>query len=92
MTDVVFLTVSLLTVVFAILALEARELVYGAVALALSFLGAAALFILLDSIFIAIFQVLVYVGSIAILIVFVIMLVRREKSVSYTHLTLPTKA
>ena len=43
MTDVVFLTVSLLTVAFAILALEARELVYGAVALALSFLGAAAL-------------------------------------------------
>ena len=82
MTDVVFITVSLLTVAFAILALEARELVYGAVALALSFLGAAALFILLDSIFIAIFQVLVYVGSIAILIVFVIMLVRREKWVS----------
>ena len=79
MTDVVFLTVSLLTVVFAILAIEARELVYGAVALSLSFLGAAALFILLDSIFIAIFQVLVYVGSIAILIVFVIMLVRRDK-------------
>tara|TARA_B100000029_G_scaffold30383_4_gene29141 strand:+ start:6018 stop:6509 length:492 start_codon:yes stop_codon:yes gene_type:complete len=82
MTDIVFISVSLLTVGFAILALEARELVYGAVALSISFLGAAALFILLDSIFIAIFQVLVYVGSIAILIVFVIMLVRREKWIS----------
>ena len=84
MTDVVFLVVSLLTVFFAILALESRELVYGAVALSLSFLGAAALFILLDSLFIAIFQVLVYVGSIAILIVFVIMLVRREKWANVT--------
>ena len=35
MTDVVFLVVSLLTVFFAILALESRELVYGAVALSL---------------------------------------------------------
>lgn len=79
MTDIVFLTVAFLTVIFAILALEARELVYGAVALSLSFLGVAAIFVLLDSLFIAIFQVLVYVGSIAVLIVFVIMLVRRDK-------------
>ena len=72
MTDVVFLVVSLLTVFFAILALESLELVFGAVALSLSFLGVAGLFILLDSLYIAIFQVLVYIGSIAILIVFVI--------------------
>ena len=79
MTDILFLTISLLTIIFAILALESRELVYGAVALALSFLGVAGIFILLDALFVALFQVLVYVGSIAILIVFVIMLVRREK-------------
>ena len=76
MTDILFLTISLLTVIFAILALESRELVYGAVALALSFLGVAGIFILLDALFVALFQVLVYVGSIA--------------TVSYTLLTLPT--
>ena len=59
MTDIVFLVVSLLTVFFAILALESRELVYGSVAFSLSFLGLAGLFILLDSLYIAIFQVLV---------------------------------
>ena len=62
MTDILFLTISLLTIIFAILALESRELVYGAVALALSFLGVAGIFILLDALFVAIFQVLVYVG------------------------------
>ena len=79
MTDLLFLAISLITLITAILSLESRELVYGAVALALSFLGVAAIFILLDAIYLAMFQILVYVGSISVLIVFVIMLVRREK-------------
>ena len=79
MTDLLFLAISLITLITAILSLESRELVYGAVALALSFLGVAAIFILLDAVYLAMFQILVYVGSISVLIVFVIMLVRREK-------------
>ena len=79
MTDLLFLAISLITLITAILSLESRELVYGAVSLALSFLGVAAIFILLDAVYLAMFQILVYVGSISVLIVFVIMLVRREK-------------
>ena len=78
-TDLLFLTISILTLITAILSLESRELVYGAVSLALSFLGVAAIFILLDAVYLAMFQILVYIGSISVLIVFVIMLVRREK-------------
>jgi len=78
-TDLVFLVISLVTLIAAILSLESRELVYGAVALALSFLGVAAIFILLDALYLAMFQILVYIGSISVLIIFVIMLVRREK-------------
>ena len=40
--------------------------------------GIAGFFILLDSPFVALFQIAVYVGSIAVLILFVIMLVKRE--------------
>ena len=79
MTDLLFLAISFITLITAVLSLESRELVYGAVALALSFLGVAAIFILLDAVYLAMFQILVYVGSISVLIVFVIMLVRREK-------------
>ncbi len=82
MPDCLFLALAAITIVSAILALESRELVYGAVALALAFLGVAGIFILLDAIFLAMMQVLVYVGSIAVLIIFVVMLVRREKWVS----------
>ena len=82
MPDFLFLALAAITIVSAILALESRELVYGAVALALAFLGVAGIFILLDAIFLAMMQVLVYVGSIAVLIIFVVMLVRREKWVS----------
>ena len=82
MPDMLFLALAAITIGSAILALESRELVYGAVALALSFLGVAGIFILLDAIFLAMMQVLVYVGSIAVLIIFVVMLVRREKWVS----------
>ncbi len=82
MPEALFLVVAVITIASAILALESRELVYGAVALAVSFLGVAAVFVLLDAIFLAVMQVLVYIGSIAVLIIFVVMLVRREKWVS----------
>ncbi|HIC84123.1 MAG TPA: NADH-quinone oxidoreductase subunit J, partial [Nitrososphaerales archaeon] len=59
------MVISLVTLIAAILSLESRELVYGAVALALSFLGVAAIFILLDALYLAMFQILVYIGSIS---------------------------
>ena len=63
----------------ALIALEAREIVYGAVALALSFLCMAGFYALLDAPFVAVFQVIVYVGAVAVLILFTVMLVRRER-------------
>ena len=85
MTDVVFLVVSLLTVFFAILALESRELVYGAVALSLSFLGVAGLYVFLWADFIAVTQILIYVGGILVIIIFGIMLTHRITSVRLSH-------
>jgi NADH-quinone oxidoreductase subunit J len=79
MPDPVFLAMSVITVAGAILALEAKELVYGALGLGGSLFGVAALFVLLDATFPAMFQITVYIGAVVVLILFTVMLVRREK-------------
>jgi len=61
------------------MALEAREIVYGALALAVSFFGVASFFFLLDAPFVAVFQLAVYVGAVAVLILFTVMLVRQGR-------------
>ena len=42
--DIAFIVISVLTIGSSIVALEARQVVYGAIALAFSFLGVAGLF------------------------------------------------
>jgi len=69
----------IVTVGGAIIALEAEEIVYGAIALAGSLFGVAALFFLLEAPYVAVFQITVYVGAVAVLILFTVMLVRQEK-------------
>ena len=78
MADAVFLALSVLTIGSAIAALELRSLIYGSIALMGTLGGIAGFFLLLDSPFVAMFQLAVYVGSIAVLILFTVMLVRRE--------------
>ena len=69
----------IVTVGGAIIALEADEIVYGAIALAGSLFGIAALFFLLDAPYVAVFQITVYVGAVAVLILFTVMLVRQDR-------------
>ena len=76
--DAAFLALSVLTIGTAIAALEFRSLVYGSIALMGTLGGVAGFFLLLDSPFVALFQIAVYVGSIAVLILFTVMLVRRQ--------------
>jgi len=78
MVDAFFLAISVLTIGSAIAALEMRSLIYGSIALMGTLGGVAGFFLLLDSPFVAMFQIAVYVGSIAVLILFTVMLVRRE--------------
>jgi len=77
--DLVFLGMMIVTVGSAIVALEAKEIVYGAIGLAGSLFGVAALFFLLDAPYVAVFQIAVYIGAVAVLILFTVMLVREEK-------------
>jgi len=63
------------TIGAAILAIEARDLVYGAAALGIAFLGVAGLFFLLDAAYVGWFQIAVYIGAVVVLILFTVMLV-----------------
>ncbi len=82
MVDGTFVGLSILTIGSAILSLESRELLYGGIALAISMLGIAGYFIILDAPFVAMFQIAVYVGAVAVLIIFTVMLVRSPNTVT----------
>jgi NADH-quinone oxidoreductase subunit J len=82
MVDAVFVALSILTVGSAIMTLESREILYGGIALAISMLGIAGYFVILDAPFVAMFQIAVYVGAVAVLIIFTVMLVRSPNTVT----------
>jgi len=82
MVDGIFIGLSILTVGSAIISLESREILYGGIALAVSLLGIAGYFIILDAPFVAMFQIAVYVGAVAVLIIFTVMLVRSPNTVT----------
>src|SRR4051812_8620164 len=72
---------ALLMLVFAGAVVINRNPVASALSLVVSFLGLAALFMMLDAYFIGIIQVLVYAGAVMVLFLFIIMLLdlRAEK-------------
>ena len=74
---VVFIICSLVTLGAAFAVVTSKNLFHSALFLVLSFVGVASLYILLEAPFLAAVQILVYVGAIAILIVFAVMLTRR---------------
>ena len=71
-----FTFIAVLTVVSAGAAMALRNLVHCALCLVLTFAGLAALFLQLNAEFVGFVQIIVYVGAVAILIVFAILLTR----------------
>jgi NADH-quinone oxidoreductase subunit J len=76
MQQVIFIVLSLLTLGAAVMVVTSRNLFRSALWLILAFAGIAALFILLHAEFLAVVQVLIYIGAIATLLIFAIMLSR----------------
>jgi NADH-quinone oxidoreductase subunit J len=74
-----FYIIAVVTLASAIAAMSFRNLVHCALGLVGAFLGVAAMFLHLNAPFIAFAQVLVYVGAVAILIVFAILLTRNSE-------------
>lgn len=77
-----FAILAVLTIAGAVAALSLRNLVHCALALTLSFIGLAGLYLQLGAQFVGFAQILVYVGAVAILIVFAILLTRSAESIS----------
>jgi NADH-quinone oxidoreductase subunit J len=78
MNSVAFLIIAIITLLGAVAAATLRKLIHAALCLVIAFVGVAAYFFLLGAEFVGLVQVFVYVGAVAVLIVFTILLTRRE--------------
>src|SRR5688572_6304911 len=76
--DAGFVIIGGLTVISALAAMSLRNLVHCALCLTITFAGLAALYLKLNAQFVGLAQILVYIGAVAILIVFVILLTRSD--------------
>ncbi|MGC8742495.1 MAG: NADH-quinone oxidoreductase subunit J family protein [Verrucomicrobiia bacterium] len=77
--SVTFLILSILLVASAVAAMTLRNLIHCALSLAVSFATLGFIFIYQGAEFVGLVQILVYVGAVAVLILFAIMLVRGNK-------------
>ena len=78
MNSAAFIVIAIVTLAGALAAATLPKLIHAALCLVVAFVGVAAFFVLLGAEFVGLAQVFVYVGAVAILIVFTILLTRRE--------------
>ncbi len=74
--DIVFWVIAVSSIVAALAVVQVRDLFRSAMFLIVSFLGVAGMFVLLRAEFLAIVQVLIYVGAISVLVLFAILMTR----------------
>src|SRR5215472_10483509 len=78
MNSIAFISISVFTLAAALAAATLRNLMHAALCLVLALLGLASFFFLLGAEFVGLALVFIYVGAVAVLIVFTILLTRRE--------------
>jgi NADH-quinone oxidoreductase subunit J len=78
MNTVAFIIIAIFTLTFALAAATNPRLMHAALSFAAMFVGIAAFFFLLGAEFVGLVQIFVYVGAVAVLIVFTILLTRRD--------------
>lgn len=76
-----FVALSILAIALAILALEYHDIVYAAFFFGIMSTIVAGLYLLLDAPFISMIQMAVYTGAISVLIIFGVLLIRREEDI-----------
>jgi NADH-quinone oxidoreductase subunit J len=76
--QIIFLVVGAVTLASALMVVTARDLVHAALWLVATLFGVAVVYTLLNASFLAVVQVVVYIGAIAILFIFAVMLTRRQ--------------
>ena len=81
LVDIVFYLFAAITVVSALIVVSTRNIMYAAFALMFTFFGVAGLYVLLNADFLAVTQILVYIGGILVLLMFGIMLTSKQTNV-----------
>jgi len=87
---ILFYAFAALTVVSGFVVVFSRSLIYAAFSLLFTFLGVAGLYVLLSADFVAVAQIMVYIGGILVLMVFGVMLTRNVTDVEIKSGTLST--
>ena len=75
---ILFLITAVVILASAVMVVSSRNLVHAALWLISALFGVAVLYALLNAGFLAVVQVVIYIGAIAILFIFAVMLTRRE--------------
>lgn len=78
MNSAAFIAIAILTLAAALAAATLPKLIHAALSFALAFVGVAAFYFLFGAEFVGLVQIFVYVGAVAVLIVFTILLTRLE--------------
>jgi NADH-quinone oxidoreductase subunit J len=73
-----FLIFAIITVAAAVFVITSKEIVHSVMYLALTFIGVAIIFFFLSAEYVAIIQILIYVGAVSVLMLFGIMLTKRR--------------
>jgi NADH-quinone oxidoreductase subunit J len=73
----IFFVVAALILVAAVMVVSVRNIIHAALWLISSFFGMGMLYLLLEAEFLAVVQVLIYVGAVSVLVLFAIMLTRQ---------------
>ncbi|MCH8109271.1 MAG: NADH-quinone oxidoreductase subunit J [Chloroflexi bacterium] len=74
--DIIFWVIAVSSIVAAIAVVQLRDVFRAALFLIVSFMGVAGLFVLMRAEFLAVIQILIYVGAISVLIIFAILMTR----------------
>jgi NADH-quinone oxidoreductase subunit J len=78
MNSAAFVIIAIVTLAGALAASTLPKLIHAALCLVVAFVGLAAFFFLLGAEFVGLVQVFVYIGAVAVLIVFTILLTKRD--------------
>jgi NADH-quinone oxidoreductase subunit J len=81
LVDISFYFFAAITVVSALIVASTRNIMHAAFALMFAFFGVAGLYVLLSADFLAVTQILIYVGGIMVLLLFGVMLTSRQNNV-----------
>ena len=88
--DVVFFVFAFITVVSAFIVVFSKSIIYSAFSLLFTFFGVAGLYVLLQADFLAVTQILIYVGGILVLMLFGVMLTNKVVNVELKTGTMNT--